>query len=1075
MVVMGVLVAALSEYAMANHKATTSYRKVRDQRFAAESAINQAINWAKDQPTTGRDPSLPITSTPCVTQVPATIGGKAVTVTSSCAAESGSGSGKPADTGMLPPEGLVLLGARQNEPGPYNAPGCSGFGNVIGNFFSSAFTGADTAEHPSQDVIKESSLRFKVRSALGGIGITCSSVNRGATSTFQVRNSAVAAGRIDTSGLTIQAVAGSLQARGGCNFAGCVGVTTRSGYTGDSSYLNGSARDTDPGRTNPASPARNSPGDIAAPWRSVAFNNDGSVRDLGYTATTVMPSRLPQRTTAYFFNPADGTVNSGTGITGCSGVGNGTTIVFLPGWYRNASFLNNFTADPACAGFTLWFAPDPGPDGKLLTADDQTGGYYFDFTQGSADNCNSYGADARRWCVGGSKTSSGNASQTPRIVVGTPQGWTPRGSSANGAGTGTDPNATPTTYRIDIPQANTVDDDLSQSWTNAAGAKLIGDNSYATYRADICIFGFCFSQDRAIRVRDFTPDVTGQPVAIYDGSGTLVAPKGRVYLKVRYAVKNPTSANSAKAVIEAVSAKSGRKSCGTYDLITDRAATDSGANASSSVPPTWHDYTFTDAQAKQLADACGQVDLINGLEVKITITGNNFNQPKTDWFLDGVDIFYDSYAGASFPDPTSSGISKAKSDCDPAKPGGQFIFGGESNMFIADGSAEICAGPYPVTTADFNAGTDNYDKHQSIGIWALPAVSELAPSGDPSQGADTSSFPGGDPGGRIADIDGYQLNIKYNSCFFCTRNADANMTMPAYSVPTGYVISKVTARFAYNPKNPCFFTCALGTAAQFKEGSCGFQDVLKGNTNIHIANDYPRQVLYDASTGTNCIGVNGGRTSYGSHTFTWRARCSACITGGTDYFDGVKYQVTLAPADTSVPRAVPQSGCIVAHPNYSSGAGKPDCALVRAVLATASDGATIWTGTRETGESRGRLSVKGTIWAPSSAIEVDDTDNAYPLATRGAVLRHLRLSGFRFRSGYSSPPIDDYVDQTPAPREAIFTACISTSAHLAARAPCQTGDKILARARVRFEIDGAMTDPAKRARIPKITAWTTVF
>ena len=117
----------------------------------------------------------------------------------------------------------------------------------------------------------------------------------------------------------------------------------------------------------------------------------------------------------------------------------------------------------------------------------------------------------------------------------------------------------------------------------------------------------------------------------------------------------------------------------------------------------------------------------------------------------------------------------------------------------------------------------------------------------------------------------------------------------------------------------------------------------------------------------------------------------------------------------------------------------------------------------------GRISVKGTIYAPSSAIEIDDNDIAYPLATRGAILRHLRISGAKARAGYTDPMFGGELDTNPAARQTVLTACVQTAAvratTLASRLPCgeNAGDVVLAKAGVRFltpETPGAQANAA---------------
>ena len=147
----------------------------------------------------------------------------------------------------------------------------------------------------------------------------------------------------------------------------------------------------------------------------------------------------------------------------------------------------------------------------------------------------------------------------------------------------------------------------------------------------------------------------------------------------------------------------------------------------------------------------------------------------------------------------------------------------------------------------------------------------------------------------------------------------------------------------------------------------------------------------------------------------------------TDTLDGIELDITLEPTDTSKPYLIPQSGCIVAHPNYGGGEGQPDCAMVRADTASFADTYQWFWETKE-GEWVGRVSTKGTIYAPSAVMEIDDTDYAYPLGTRGAILRHLRVSGWGERDGYQGAAISNEVDKTPSPRVATFTACTQSAA-----------------------------------------------
>ena len=230
-----------------------------------------------------------------------------------------------------------------------------------------------------------------------------------------------------------------------------------------------------------------------------------------------------------------------------------------------------------------------------------------------------------------------------------------------------------------------------------------------------------------------------------------------------------------------------------------------------------------------------------------------------------------------------------------------------------------------------------------------------------------------------------------------------------------------------------------------------------------------------------------GTTVLASTTAIWaaRAHCAqteifgwVCKAGGGDWNDnleGVEWDVTLEPIDNSQPRLIPQSGCITAHANYNAGEGRPDCAIVKATTDKQADSYSFPWDQKE-GEWRGRLSVRGTVYAPSAAIEVDDTDYAYPLASRGLIARYLMVSGWANRVNYDLAAVGNQSDPTPSAREMTFVTCSQSAARQASgNQGCDTaaGDRIWTQARVRFELDPAATvAAANKSRVPKVMWWS---
>ena len=136
------------------------------------------------------------------------------------------------------------------------------------------------------------------------------------------------------------------------------------------------------------------------------------------------------------------------------------------------------------------------------------------------------------------------------------------------------------------------------------------------------------------------------------------------------------------------------------------------------------------------------------------------------------------------------------------------------------------------------------------------------------------------------------------------------------------------------------------------------------------------------------------------------------VPGRNDQLDGIELVVTLVP-DNPDTTLRPANGCITSSPNYWYGTNSPDCALLKVDAPFASGVST----------RRGRMSIKGTVYAPSATIDVDDSDVYYPIFGRGLIARHFRLKGFEYHPGYSEPIVDNFLDTTAADRSVVFLAC----------------------------------------------------
>ncbi len=937
------------------------------------------------------------------------------TITTSCAADRNGGSGKPSQGGLVPDQAIVALGERQNESRNQgsNQFNNSGCGSDFINFFS--------PESPEPSAEPSILLQFNSIRQPNGVSFVCNTRSR-PTGEFTVNGNVLAAGRVKaTSGFNIRTdTTHTLQAK-----AGCIGTSPLCSANSGLSV------------TNPAT------GNTA--WDPVPINWDNV------------------RSNPFWW---DGTkLVEYTSGESCST--RGGVIIFQPGWYKDANAINKYTGNSACSDRTIWFAPDAGPDGLLETPDDLTGAYYFGFQNTSASySCNVAATQSHRLCIGGSATS------TPRVVAG--------GVKTGSLGTGGfEPLAVPggaSAQTVTISQATTVDSGLSQSWSNADGAKLIGDSSgpgvpnIAVYSATFCLplIG-CRSTDRSIRVRNFAPQVATGP----DKVGSSPGP---IYLQVAHQ-EDAGSGISPSVEVRAVGPESGRQaSCGTFTLPQRTTLTTD---------------TFTAAQATQLGACLPSADLINGMQVTYRATGNGGNDGSPKVRLDGVKATFTTTPTTSFPASVGSSGTAAV-DCDPEGAGAQFILGGDSHIYVADGNLQLCAGAYPTNPED----------HQQIGIWQAPAVAPIPPTGPPVAEASTSGSSTtlssaanavtiAEPTGTAVATLKRSANCDNNgiSCGPAwlgrigggTNTAIANFDFGGYTPPAGTAIDSIQLRATYTNAD------LINLGGVIPNGSSARLEV-QGCSSLPNMGTTPSNGTTDLRTKavdvTSCLTDARADGSFVSQGFTvaWRAnRTAICgfgsCTGGIDEkIDGIQMLVNLKPLDANSRVIVPASGCTRGLPNYWAGLANPDCAVLKADSTVQNSPIPLL----QTDESKwfGRFSVQGTIYAPSGAVEIDDSDAAYPAVTRGMVVRHLRVTGYAKRSGYVGSSVDVVIKKDTAPREATFLACIQSAARVTANAACDAtaGDRLLTRARVRFEIDPATaSNPAvaPKANVPQTLWWST--
>jgi hypothetical protein len=732
-------------------------------------------------------------------------------------------------------------------------------------------------------------------------------------------------------------------------------------------------------------------------------------------------------------------------VPAVSQCGAGKVVTFEPGYYNDIGALNSLFKNGACKATTFWFSPGRGTDGQLLGTNYQQGLYYFDFTNGSGGGCNWYSSSSstnHQWCIGNSNDSN------QVVVGGTPKGWSPFG-----AGTGS--VALPPMTSASIDGLNT-----SPIWGSQGNATSINGSS-ASYSNPILAI------NRNITLKDFSPKL---PSGVFSGGVTI-----------RVAHNESNSFNTPQVTVRYDSTTLGSKSCGTFNL--NKGNYTQGNKDS-----------ITGAAATQIANCMNhRLDALNGIKITYSVGGCNFLCGGGTITLDGIEVEAGAFPNQpSFPRPPST--SDSGGDCDETKPGVQFIFGGDSHVYVADGSLELCAGPPAV----------NIDR-QEIALYGVPGVMPVRSTGSrhTAQSDDSGSTFGELNIKRIAEPDsgrgdyGDYAGISYSTgnCGFCSKTirGGIDLDFSAFSLAAypNLQVKQVVARISYD-------TEGLFTGSQLVV-PCS-----SGSQTINLSPSMEWFQVFGAPEGakfkqtqvdvTSCMKNRITSSNFGV-TYFARSQviCGFWICGSrsfTDKLDGVEFIVELekassVPATTIVP--VPQNGCTYwgvpgingsgGAPNYwnAEQGGEPQCALIKADQTK---------NNPFTPDSRGRFSIKGTIYAPTGAVDIDDEDVLYPFFNRGLVARTLMLRGFRYRIPV---PIADVpvLDRSQAAREGTFTACVRGASNTASTGICDTtkGDRILARARVRFEIQTNWVDPAcggdtmcsarTRARVPKVQWWSS--
>jgi hypothetical protein len=626
------------------------------------------------------------------------------------------------------------------------------------------------------------------------------------------------------------------------------------------------------------------------------------------------------------------TVQSIPTDTGCKAANR--LVSFNPGIYTDATALNNLFADADCANATFWFQP---------------GAYYFDFRNtdtisfacGGDINASWIGTltqdSTHQWCVGG----KGQEYAGQRVIGGTPYNW--------------DPQADPTTHEVTLAPAGSAGNGTgfwsflqNTQFINGANAKAI-DGTTASMAM-----------------------TSGHPGSSIWLSDYQDVPRGAyglgLTLEVAHSALNVDRMNAPTVSVN-WGQLFGGGTCGPYTLAKPPS---DGSIAT---------VTLSPADTANLTACLNNGDKINTAVVQYNVSRPwNQGAPYPTAKLDGARFQLTTQDQPTFPRPPSA--TDPGGDCDPAAPGAQFIFGGDSHLYVPNGGLEVCAGPNP---------TDEGNGKQ-IAVYGVPATPRLVPTAVTSTSSGVTT-----PSNALRIAEGSGLAPAY-----IPYSGNEVLRFPGYTTPTGYSIAKVELRASYNPQSatPTF-------QVQTTSGStfCG------PTTAQNVAGN--KAYVYDV---TPCMTASNHLASAYDVKWNVGSASGSCSGVTCPQLDGIELIVTLQPTDPNTTLR-PQYGCITVSANFWYGVAAPDCALLKV-------DAPFWD---ELPGRRGRLSIKGTVYAPSAAIDIDDTDVNYPLASRGLIARHLRIRGFQYASGYSEPAFSNWIDTTASARQVLFYVCGKSS------------------------------------------------
>lgn len=351
--------------------------------------------------------------------------------------------------------------------------------------------------------------------------------------------------------------------------------------------------------------------------------------------------------------------------------------------------------------------------------------------------------------------------------------------------------------------------------------------------------------------------------------------------------------------------------------------------------------------------------------------------------------------------------------------GVQFIFGGDSQLSIKFGQAEIC-GTYsatkpPVAVYGLTSGTAT--------TTSLTGVNTLKTTSVVSATTFTNATVA-----NLANVDGQFATMVNNG----NGNQSGSVTVAGYAppsaIPAGSILKSAQLRVVH------------GNTAGSTNDSLSAQLTPSGGTAINVTvPSYGDNVIH-----TDTIDVSGGGTNSlaqaiynGTFTGAQLTYSASVKHKGTEELDAMQLDLTYeAPAFRA------ENGCITQTPYPSTG-----CALILSQNGSGNE-----------------FYVQGTTYAPNAPVDITLNNAAEEVFRFGVVARTLRVT--ETGSFAYIGPVIEVPDDTPG-----FVFSVFLNVTVCPSGGCASGTKPMINARVAF-VDGDPTTPVPGSRQVSILSWS---